>query len=230
VPPVDLLIDDAPAVSDLGFAAASPYIELPPGEHTLRVVASDDGAEVLATSVTLAAGQYYSVAAIGLNELAAQTYNDDRSPLAAGQARVRVIHTSPDAPGVDVEVVGGQALAQDVSFGEASPYQSLPAGSYDLQVVATGNNVVFLPLPGVELRAGLVYDVYAVGRLANLQTLVLTAPALTTGAPQQMPVTAAGSVAPGGLGLALGGVLLIAAGLGLRRRAAPAPGEPGGRR
>jgi Domain of unknown function (DUF4397) len=217
--PVDVLVNGQAVVSDLAFAAASEYLELPAGRHELRLVsAAGEGSEVLATTITIEVGQFYTIAAIGLNDISAQLYRDDRSPIPEGQARLRVIHTSPDAPGVDVEVVGGSTLVEDVGFAEASPYLTVAAGSYNLQVVATGTNAVFLPLPNVDLRAGAVYDVYAVGRLANLQAQILTAPALT-GAPQQMPVTGTADVAALRSMLGLLGLLLIASGVSMRRYA-----------
>lgn len=54
-------------------------------------------------------------------------------------ARVRVIHASPDAPNVDVYANGDQVLS-DVPFGESSGYLTVPAGAYNFEVYAAGSN------------------------------------------------------------------------------------------
>ena len=54
-----------------------------------------------------------------------------------GQARIRVVHASPDAPAVDV-LVNGQVAFQNVAFSEITDYAGLDAGTYSVQVVPTG--------------------------------------------------------------------------------------------
>ena len=62
-----------------------------------------------------------------------------QSPSAApmGDAWVRVLHASPDAPAVDVYANGGEILS-DVPFGVISDYLQVPAGTYQIQVFAAG--------------------------------------------------------------------------------------------
>src|SRR5918997_4449897 len=56
---------------------------------------------------------------------------------AADEAFVRVVHASPDAPNVDVWV-DGETVLTDVPFTAVSDYLSLSAGTYNVQVSATG--------------------------------------------------------------------------------------------
>ena len=54
---------------------------------------------------------------------------------AAATADVRVVHASPDAPSVDIWVAGGDApVINDLAFGEATGWLSVPVGAYDFQV------------------------------------------------------------------------------------------------
>mgnify|MGYP000285877340 CR=1 FL=1 len=80
-------------------------------------------------------------------------------------AQVRVVHNSPDAPAVDVAVAGGPVLFSNVAFPDATGFAEVDAGTYDLE-------------------AGTVYDVFAIGTLADgtLQALPLTASASGVGA------------------------------------------------
>jgi hypothetical protein len=104
------------------------------------------------------------------------------SKLDEDQARVRVVHTSPDAPAVDIAVKGGDVLIPNLAFPNASDYLEVPAGSYDLEVRAAGTTTVALELPGVKLDPTMVYDVFAIGQLGNNTLTVLVVASSTTGA------------------------------------------------
>jgi hypothetical protein len=182
-PAVDVYVDGAQALGDLAFGETSGWVAVPAGEHQVQVTAA--GAE-LATAVidadlTLIEGGAYEVAATGLlAEITPQVYQVDLSPLAADDeatARLRVVHASPDAPAVDVAVKDGDVLIADLAFPDASDYLSVPAASYDLEVRAAGTPDVALELPGIELEAGTVYSVYAIGQVSDgtLTVLAVTA-------------------------------------------------------
>ena len=98
-------------------------------------------------------------------------------------ARIRVVHASPDAPAVDVAVRDGDVLIENLVFPDASDYLSVPADTYDLEVRPTGTTDVALDLPGVELEAGMVYSVYAIGHVGDGSLTVLPVTS-TTMAPE----------------------------------------------
>src|SRR3712207_9365495 len=56
----------------------------------------------------------------------------------AGEAQVRVAHLAPDAPNVDVYVNGDPVLT-NVAYTTVSGYLSLPAGTQQVTVYATGD-------------------------------------------------------------------------------------------
>lgn len=79
----------------------------------------------------------------------------------ATQARVRVVHASPDAPAVDILVNNGKVL-ENLPFREYSEYLALPAGSYEFKINVTGTDTTVLTVPAT-LTAGRDYTVVAVG-------------------------------------------------------------------
>ena len=97
---------------------------------------------------------------------------------AEGDAAVNVIHASPDAPAVDVAVTGGDVLISGLAFPSASDALEVPAGAYDLEVRPAGTTDVALALPGVQLEAGMVYDVFAIGQLGDGTLTVLVVPSM----------------------------------------------------
>jgi hypothetical protein len=178
-PAVDVYVDGALALEGLAFGDYSGWVALPAGDHQVQVAATGEPANtaVIDATVTLEAGMAYQVAATGtLAEIAPQVYPVDLSDPGAEMARVRVIHASPDAPAVDVAVTGGDVLVADLAFPDASDALVVPAGAYDLEVRPAGTEDVALPLPGVTLEAGMVYDVFAIGLLEDGSLAVLVVP------------------------------------------------------
>ncbi len=106
------------------------------------------------------------VASIGLLAVLAM-------PAAAqDEAFVRVVHASPDAPNVDIWV-DGEVVLTDVPFTAVSDYLTLPAGTYNVQVTATGGTDPVIDAD-LTLAAGTSYTVAAIGPLAEISATVLT--------------------------------------------------------
>jgi Domain of unknown function (DUF4397)/LPXTG cell wall anchor motif len=218
-PAVDVWVNGAKALTNVPFFTASDYLDLPGGSYDIQVVPTGATTPVVidAKGVTIEAGKAYTIAAVGkLAEIKPAILVDNLAAPAAGKAHVRVIHASPDAPAVDVKLAGGATLIPGLAFPNASAYLPVDAGSYDLQVTPAGASAVVLDLKGTALQAGRIYDVFAVGELANIRVEVtVTTPAAA--APTTLPNTA-GEDLPFGLIAAAAG-LLVAGGVALRRRA-----------
>jgi hypothetical protein len=166
-PNVDVYVNGDPVLTDVPYTTVSDYLSLPAGTQQVTVYATGDTTSpVIDTPVQLAAGGAYTVAAVGLvadDSLTAQVYQDDLRDPASGNAKVRVVHASPDAGPVDVIPRGGQALVEGLTFPEASPYAEVPAGSYTLDVNAAGTKKTALTVPDASLASGGVYSAFAVG-------------------------------------------------------------------
>jgi hypothetical protein len=211
-PPVDIFVDGQKAVSGLTFPDDTGYVSLPAGSHNVKVFASPadgTGEPALEADLNVVAGKDYTVLAVGLlgdSSLSLLPLEDNNAAPAAGNAHVRLIHASPDAPAVDVAVAGTDTLVfSNVAFKGVGNYTPVPAGAYDLEVRAAGNSTVALPLNGVALTAGTVYSAVAVGLLedGSLQVVPLVdaqaAPAATpTASAPSAPTTGTGLSGEGG--------------------------------
>jgi hypothetical protein len=99
-------------------------------------------------------------------------------PVGAGaqeqQARVRVLHLSPDAPKVDLYVDGTRTLA-GVPFKTATKHTSVPAGTHAVEIRPAGsaNGDPALATARATVAPGAAYTFAAVGLAAKLQVLVL---------------------------------------------------------
>lgn len=223
-PAVDVYVDGNKVLSNVAFFTASDYLDLPAGEHRFQVTPAGQPADsaVIDAKATVEAGKAYTVAATGkVAEIKPTILADNLAAPAAGKAHVRVVHASPDAPAVDIKVKGGPTLFANLAFPKDSGYSPVDAGTYDLTVNVAGTDTVALDLPGTTLEAGKIYDVFAVGLLADKTlTVKVTTPAPTAAAaaaPAQLPRTSGES-----LPLAVFAVmaaLLLGGGLLARRRA-----------
>ncbi|MDP9314103.1 MAG: DUF4397 domain-containing protein [Chloroflexota bacterium] len=225
MPPVDILLDGQRVLANVPFPFISDYLDVPAGQRQVAVVPAgqDASAALLTSAATFEAGKAYSVAAVGQKNVAVEVYTDDLSPPPAEKAHVRLIHLSPDAPGANVEIVNGPTLATDLAFTEATAYQAVDAGTYNLRLVATGQNTVIVQLPNTTLEAGKIYTVAATGRLANIQVVTNAVTPVAANQSQQRQGQAAlpqaGVDTEHTLILLLVGLLAIVCGQVLRRQA-----------
>src|ERR687894_450515 len=166
-PNVDIYVNGEPVLTDVPYTTVSSYLSLPAGTQQVTVYATGDTSNpVIDAPVKLAAGGVYTIAAVGLvtdGSISAQVYQDDLRAPSAGNAKLSVIHASPDAGPVDVVPRGGEPLVTDLAFPEDTPYAEVPAGTYTLDVNSAGTNQTVLTVPDAALASGGVYSAFAVG-------------------------------------------------------------------
>jgi hypothetical protein len=226
-PAVDVYVGGNRVVTNATSGSVSPYLRLPGGSAAVKVTRAGAGAGapgLLELAVPIAGGRAYTLATAGrLAELQGLVLTDDVATPAAGKAKLRLVHGSPNAPAVDVAVAGGPVLFRDVSFREASDYVEVDAGAYNLEVRPAGQTVVALPVPGVRVQPGVTYTVFGYGLLQGqppFQALAVADAAAGT----TMPGSGGGGMAAdqpwlaGPAAMAAGALALIALARAVRRR------------
>lgn len=170
---------DAPAVDiragkrlvawNLAFPNNTRYRFLRPGTRDVRVNVAGTKTTVINAPVMFEAGKAYSVFAVNtVANIAPLVLTDDLTRPAKGNAHVRFIHLSPNAPAVDIGVTGVAApVFPNKSFKDFTPFTPLSAGTYNLEVRVAGSQNVVLPLPGIKLEAGKIYTLFAKGLLGG---------------------------------------------------------------
>jgi len=236
-PAVDVFVDGQKAISALAFPNATGYVALPAGPHEVKVFPAPSdgtGTPALQATLTVEAGRDYTVLAVGRlgdGSLTLLPLADDNTTPAAGKVRVRFVHASPDAPAVDIAVRGTSTLVfSNVAFKSVGAYQTVDAGTYNLDVRVAGTSTVALPIDGLTLTARTVYTVVAVGLASDgsLRAIPLVdaqAPAAPHTGSGLAPDAGRGSSALS-LGFAAAGLVLAAASAFLWRRSQPATRRP----
>jgi hypothetical protein len=166
-PAVDVLVNGTAAFTNLAFPDLGDYATLPYGPWNVTVVGAGTTGPAVIGPVVLDLMAYTDYTVLAVNNFSIiepLVLVDDNTPVAVENARVRFVHASPNAPGVDIAVQGGgPILFNNIVFKGVGDYIEVAAGTYDLEVNVTGTNTNVLNLPGTELMGGMVYTVYATG-------------------------------------------------------------------
>lgn len=174
-PNVDVIVGGDEVLSGVPFDAVSDYLTVPAATVTVRVVVENTLDDVIpTTALTFLPNSASTVAAIGTltDGISALVVEDSRDTPAAGNAWVRLVHVSPDAPAVDVLVQDGPVLFAGVAFPESTDYSTVPSGTYDLEVrVASdpaGQGAFVKAFPGVVLGDAGTFSIFATGLAESL--------------------------------------------------------------
>lgn len=86
-------------------------------------------------------------------------------------AALKVVHASPDAPGVDL-LLDNEVVGTNLTFPNNTGYLEIPAGTRNVKVNVTGTSTTAI---GADLGfvAGMNYSVFAVNQVAEIEPLVL---------------------------------------------------------
>ena len=143
-PAVDVLVNGAAALSGVDYKIGSGTIPLAEGTYTIQVDGITPGgpATVIGpVDLTFAADTQYSIVAVGdVASIEPVILEQPVGDIAAGNARLRVLHAAPMAPQVDVYATApGADLAANSPVGTFSFKEDLgpvqvPAGDYQIRV------------------------------------------------------------------------------------------------
>jgi hypothetical protein len=181
---IDVLINGQKVATNVQFQA-SPVVT-PVGTGVFQIEIRATGADrVLVSGVSLSvtpfshttvvvSGQLVGAGQQPKSTITTQVFPDDATAPAAGQARVRVIHSSSDLGPVDV-LIGETRVATNLAFPNASPAVDVPAGAATIRVVATGTTTDVISPVEQSLVARRTYTIYTTGLKSanNLATNVV---------------------------------------------------------
>ncbi|MCR6110741.1 DUF4397 domain-containing protein [Bacillus sp. A301a_S52] len=165
---VDVYVNKDKIISDMGFKDVSEYLAVEEGSYDIKLYSSgskpDDSEPVLEENVTVMGGEGYTFAAGGKSsEISLFEFKDELSS-SENEAKIRVIHLSPDAPAIDVYSLESP-LVKALEYKKASVYETLPEGNYTFDIKPEGQDKAIFNLPNVELKNGKNYTIIGLGLL-----------------------------------------------------------------
>jgi Domain of unknown function (DUF4397) len=230
-PKVDLYVDGTRTVAGVPFKTASRYHALPAGAHTLAVReagSAPTSTPVAEVDASVRAGAPYTAVLLGpMAQLKAVVVKDDFAAPPAGRAKLRVIDAAPQSPPLDIAVADGPVLFRDVRFGEVTPFVTVAAGTFGMEVRAAGTSRVLFTQGAARMPAGMIVTLAGtISAAGSIETLPILDAAGAGSLPRGGVATGAGGSAPDPAWrpvalLALAGLLAAAwaAGRGSRRGA-----------
>lgn len=165
---VDVYVDGEPLskVQDVAYGTVSSYLPLRAGAHDVKIYeAGSSSRPLLEAELDLRDGVAYTVAAIGLagdDSLQAQIYEDDNSLPAGDDAKLRVVHASPDVAAVDIGPENQDDLFTHLGFPNATKYVKVPAGTYPLEGTLAGTRKEAFKVTAT-LAPQTVYTAFGIG-------------------------------------------------------------------
>jgi hypothetical protein len=174
---LDVWADNAKAFTDVAYQAITPYHEFTGEAHTflVRPVGQETATPLLQNRDGLSDGRHYTVIAlpgVGSTTPALRIVNDNLTPPAAGKAKVRVIHASPDAGKVDVFLQGyKQPYFAGANFQSVSDYVEIEPKHVVLEVRPQDQNKPMLTTPPVKFEAGKLYTLIITGWAKQVPSL-----------------------------------------------------------
>lgn len=217
-PAMTLYANGTPQGDALKFAEVGAYRSLPAGSYRFQLaLAGGKTGAPPQTEVTIAAGAYHTIAAVGIAPYIEPVALVDayRAP-AQGNAGVRVYHLSPDAPAIDL-LQNGDRIVYNLPFPAASQVVDASAdrNQRDLHILpSTVSKPVLVTFDSASLRADMVNDVFILNELANIEVRVVPNTMLVA-VPAELPRTGTAGEPFAWIVLAL---LLLACGVAVRRR------------
>ncbi|HDX9589789.1 TPA: DUF4397 domain-containing protein [Bacillus pseudomycoides] len=174
---VDIVINGQKVVKNISFKQYSPYLSLTQGQYRVDIVPAGGETPIFSTLVPIMGNHAYTLAAIGNADKLQLLTLTDNTPLPFGQAKIRFVQLSPDAPQVDVSLKDGEKLFEKVSFKQATDYLQVSPGIADIEITATGTKNVILTIPEVKIEANKIYTIVALGyvnKSPKLESLFVT--------------------------------------------------------
>ncbi|UPV74068.1 DUF4397 domain-containing protein [Halorussus limi] len=171
-PAVDVQVDNQTVFQNLEYGDVTEFTELESGEHQVTIVTADNESVVFEGQLSLRANESYTITAAGeVSENATQGFEPialrtDPAVPSENESVVRLAHFSPDAGPIDVTLrQSGEVVADNLTFGNATEYATLPSGVYTFEVraAAEDNNGTVVATFNESLLGGTAYTAFAAG-------------------------------------------------------------------
>ncbi|WP_049830293.1 DUF4397 domain-containing protein [Arthrobacter sp. RIT-PI-e] len=143
-------------LEDVAYGDVSDYVRLAVGTYLVEMVPAGspvDTAPAISEVIRVQAGQPITLAVLGTNDdLTTEIFQDDLTPPADGEARVRVLQASTVAESVDIATTTGDIIATDARQNQVTGYATVDDGPWDLELT----NGSETSSAEVDLRSGSV--------------------------------------------------------------------------
>ena len=161
---LNVLVDNSSVSSSLAYGTSTGYISESSGSHQVAVAPVGSTTALLTQTVNLASGSDTTIISTNFSSsIENLVLTDNNAAPASGDFTIRLINASPNLGPADIYIVTpGTALTSvsptlsNVGFGVASSYQSLTAGSLEIEMTSVGQKFAVVDTGTLTFIAGQV--------------------------------------------------------------------------
>jgi hypothetical protein len=158
--------------SSIAYGTYSGYLAIYSGIDTVRISNASNAAVVLSKPINFSQSTPYTL--FLANKATSPEFfvlQDTLNTPANGNASIRFVDVSPDAPAVDLVIKGGASLVTNRSYKGFSSFQPILANTiYTFEVHQAGTATVLASLSSLKIQAGVTYTLWFHGLAANTST------------------------------------------------------------
>ncbi|MCD0489747.1 DUF4397 domain-containing protein [Pedobacter sp. MC2016-14] len=164
-PSLDFYIDNQRVnTNGLLFGDKIEYQRAYQGNRNTSVAVTGAQTPLITKTINLVAAQYHSLYIVGNQEsLDYVLLKDDETDPAATKAKVRFVNLSPDAPALNLEVVGDATPFTDLAYKAFTPFKDVTPATATLKLTNKTTGALVATLENVELKKGKTYTIWAKG-------------------------------------------------------------------
>lgn len=165
-PDLDIVVDNRLInVYPLDYSDHTGYLRFFTGERNLKFSPYSANNVIIDTVFTLEPNNAYSIFIADTYESAEALLTEDNTDTPAeGNAKIRFINLSPDAPDVNLSADGEvDSFFNDISFKEATEFKEVAAQEYDFTIMSTDQEQDLLDVPDISLQPGWYYTLLVRG-------------------------------------------------------------------
>jgi Domain of unknown function (DUF4397) len=159
---LDFLIDSNSFANNVAYGTSTQYSSVSTGSRNLRIDPDGSSTDLINESITLNGNSNSTlIAADFASDITALILTDDTSSPTSGHAKVRIVNVAPSLGTTDVYIVPPNTDLTTVSpnvsqlnFKDASGYQDLTAGTYEVLFTTPGTVFVLFDAGSFTLSAG----------------------------------------------------------------------------
>ena len=189
---VDVFINDQLILKALNYGIASQYIPLKKGKYNIKIYRTDNNMLLYNETITIDGDKFITMSAVNDNSKIELIIVEDQPPVMPVMNRaeptqptpttpqqttkIRFIHLSPNAPGVDLSFGDGTKVFTNTKYKENTNYKTIRPGNYTINILKSGTDQVVFTIPNLMLMPNMHYTVYAIGLVGGnppLEAIVL---------------------------------------------------------
>jgi len=183
-PEVNVLVDNNTVASNLAYGAATGYITVSSGSHTLQIEPTGTTSTIVSTSLSFASNSTSTILMANYaSSLQTLVLTDNNTAPSTNDFEVRLVNAAPSLQPVDgyivpngTSITGMTPAVKALAFGSASSYVSLNAGTTTTQYVVyftqAGTTSAYINTGAMTFSAGQIRTIVALNDPAGGYTSV----------------------------------------------------------